>query len=291
MEITASLVKKLRDSSGVGMMDAKKALVENNGDMEASIDWLRKKGISKAEKKSGRTAAEGLVSYKKVSEIAVLVEINSETDFVAKNTDFQKMADSITTNAINCKNINDLLESNIDGKNVNDFVSDHIAKIGENINVRRFNLIRGKNIVSYIHNAVNHSMGKIGVILSYEGGNEETAKKIAMHIAAAKPLSLSENDLDNEVIEREKSIFFEQAKQSGKPENVIENIVSGKIKKFFQEVVLLKQKFVMDPDNSVEEILSNSSMKINEFVRLEVGEGIDKEIENFADEVKKTVKG
>ena len=291
MEITASLVKKLRDSSGVGMMDAKKALVENDGDMKASIDWLRKKGISKAEKKSGRTAAEGLISFKKTSNMAVLIEINSETDFVAKNTDFQKMVDLITTNALDCKNIEDLLKSKIDGKIINDFVSDHIAKIGENINVRRLKSIRGENIVSYIHNAVNNSMGKIGVIISYEGGNGEIAKKIAMHIAAAKPLSLSESDLDNEVIEREKSIFSEQAEQSGKPENVIKNIVNGKIKKFFEEVVLLKQKFVMDPDNSIEKILDDASMKINEFVRLEVGEGIDKEIENFADEVKKTVEG
>jgi len=291
MEITASLVKKLRENSGVGMMDAKKALVENNGDMDASIDWLRKKGISKAEKKSGRTAAEGLISYKKSSNVAVLIEVNSETDFVAKNTDFQKMVESITTNALECKNIEGLLKSKIDGKNINDFVSDHIAKIGENINVRRLSSVSGKNIVSYIHNSVNNSMGKIGVIISYEGGNEEIAKKIAMHIAALKPISLSENDIDNEIIEREKSIFFEQAKQSGKPENVIQNIVNGKIKKFFEEVVLLKQKFVVDPDKSVEEILSSSSMNINEFVRLEVGEGIEKEIENFADEVNKTAKG
>ena len=290
MNITASLVKKLRDNSGVGMMDAKKALVEANGNMEEAIDWLRKKGISKAEKKSGRTAAEGLVSFYNNSNRAVLVEINSETDFVAKNADFQKMVYNISKKAVDLTNINDLVETDVEGKKITEYVSDHISKIGENINIRRMEVVNGKQTISYIHNPVNKTMGKIGVIVSYEGDDEALAKKIAMHIAASKPLALSEDKLNPNTLDREKNIFLEQAIQSGKPENVLQNIVKGKLKKYFEEVILLKQKFVIDPDFSIEEILSKSSMKILEFARLEVGEGIEKELENFADEVKKTVK-
>lgn len=290
MNITASLVKKLRDNSGVGMMDAKKALVEANGNMEEAIDWLRKKGISKAEKKSGRTAAEGLVSFYNNSNRAVLVEINSETDFVAKNADFQKMVYNISKKAVDFANINDLVETDVEGKKITEYVSDHISKIGENINIRRMEVVNGKQTISYIHNPVNKTMGKIGVIVSYEGDDEALAKKIAMHIAASKPLALSEDKLNPNTLDREKNIFLEQAIQSGKPENVLQNIVKGKLKKYFEEVILLKQKFVIDPDFSIEEILSKSSMKILEFARLEVGEGIEKELENFADEVKKTVK-
>ena len=230
------------------------------------------------------------MSFYNNSNRAVLVEINSETDFVAKNADFQKMVYNISKKAVDFANINDLVETDVEGKKITEYVSDHISKIGENINIRRMEVVNGKQTISYIHNPVNKTMGKIGVIVSYEGDDEALAKKIAMHIAASKPLALSEDKLNPNTLDREKNIFLEQAIQSGKPENVLQNIVKGKLKKYFEEVILLKQKFVIDPDFSIEEILSKSSMKILEFARLEVGEGIEKELENFADEVKKTVK-
>ena len=289
MSITASMVKELRDSTGAGMMDAKKALTETSGDMEAAVDWLRTKGLAKAAKKSDRTAAEGLVCLKIVAEGAVALEVNSETDFVAKNEEFQHLVSQLTDVAEKCGSIDQLNLTMIDGRTVEALVAEKISKIGENISVRRLKKLNGKNISLYVHNSVSANMGKIGVLVSLSDKHDELGRQVAMHIAATNPASLSENDLSKELIEREKSILTEQAKETGKPDNIIENMIKGRLKKYFEEVTLLNQKFVMDQDVSVGQAAKAAGVEIIDFVRLEVGEGIDKREENFADEVAKTL--
>ena len=291
MAITAAMVKQLRDASGAGMMDAKKALIEASGDMEAAIDWLRTKGLAKAAKKSERTAAEGLVCVNVRADCAVAVEVNSETDFVAKNSEFQDLVRSIANVAMSCETIDDLIAAKIDGKVVETLVSEKIATIGENMSVRRLKKLKGSNIFSYVHNIAADQMGKIGVLVSLSKSDVELGRQIAMHIAATNPSSLSENDLSVELIEREKLILSDQAKESGKPENIIENMIKGRMKKYFEEVTLLNQKFVMNPDITVFQAAESAGNKVLDFVRLEVGEGIDKKEENFADEVAKTING
>jgi len=291
MAITAAMVKELRDVSGAGMMDAKKALTETDGDMEAAIDWLRTKGLAKAAKKSGRTAAEGLVAVKSEGGVAVAVEVNSETDFVAKNADFQEMVTAITGAAVGVTDIEALLAADLSGKSVADTVTDKVATIGENMNVRRMARVEGDSVATYVHNAAAPGMGKIGVLVAMKGEDKGFGHQVAMHIAAVNPASLSEADLDQALVEREKNILTEQARESGKPENIIENMIKGRMKKFFEEVTLLSQKFVINPDLTVAEAAKEAGVEVTGFMRLEVGEGIEKKQEDFAAEVAKTMGG
>lgn len=287
MAITAAMVKELRDSTGAGMMDAKKALVENDGDMEAAVDWLRTKGLAKAAKKSGRTAAEGLVAVKVDGGKGVAVEVNSETDFVAKNADFQEMVGGIAGVALTVGDIDALNTADMGGKSVADTVTDKIAVIGENMSVRRLTTLSGDQVVSYVHNAVADGMGKIGVLVALKGDNEAFGRQVAMHIAAVNPASLSEDDLDPAVVEHEKDILTQQARESGKPEQVIEKMIIGRMKKFLSEVTLLGQSFVINPDLTVGAAAKEAGVEITGFARLEVGEGIEKKEEDFAAEVAK----
>ena len=291
MAITASMVKELRDSTGAGMMDAKKALTENNGDMEAAIDWLRTKGLAKAAKKSGRTAAEGLIAVVVEGGKGVAVEVNSETDFVGKNAEFQTMVAGIAQVAMNAKDVDDLLASDMGGKSVKDVVTDKIATIGENMSVRRMAAIEGETVVAYTHNAVAPNLGKIGVLVAMTGGDEAFGKQVAMHIAAVNPASLSEDDLDPAVVEKEKQVQMDIARESGKPEQVIEKMIVGRMKKYMAEVTLLNQSFVVNPDLTVGKAAEEAGATITGFVRLEVGEGIEVIKEDFAAEVAKAVQG
>ena len=289
MAITAALVKELRDSTGAGMMDAKKALTETNGDMEAAVDWLRTKGLAKAAKKSGRTAAEGLVGTHVSNGLGVMVEVNSETDFVSKNAEFQEMVSNFTKAALKVNNVDELLNSMIDDHTINEILTNKISTIGENMAIRRLSRLEGESVASYVHNSAADGMGKIGVLVSMQGDDNGIGKQIAMHIAAANPASLSEDDLDSGTIEREKLVLSEQARESGKPEAVIEKMIIGRMNKFFEEVTLLKQKFVINPDITVSQAAADAGVKILGFARLEVGEGIEKAEEDFAAEVAKTM--
>ena len=291
MAITAALVKELRDSTGAGMMDAKKALTETNGNIDAAVDWLRTKGLAKAAKKAGRTAAEGLVGIAVNGGIAVAVEVNSETDFVGKNAEFQEMVAGITNAALGVSEIEALKAADMGGKTVSEVVTDKIATIGENMSVRRMAKIEGDIIGTYIHTAAADGMGKIGVLVALKGGDDVIAKQIAMHIAATNPVSLSEDDLDPAVIEREKAVLTEQARESGKPDAVIEKMINGRIKKFYSEITLINQAFVMNPDITVGQAVKDAGAEILSFVRLEVGDGIEKKEEDFAAEVAKTMGG
>ena len=289
MAITASLVKELRDSTGAGMMDAKKALTETDGNIDAAVDWLRTKGLAKAAKKAGRTAAEGLVGVAVSDGSAVAVEVNSETDFVGKNAEFQEMVSGITNAALNVSDVEALKLADMGGKTVSEVVTDKIATIGENMSVRRMARVEGDVVGSYVHTAAAEGMGKIGVLVALSGGDEVIAKQIAMHVAATNPASLSEDDLDPAVIEREKSVLTEQARESGKPDAVIEKMIIGRIKKFYSEITLINQSFVMNPDITVGQAAKDAGAEILSFVRLEVGDGIEKKEEDFAAEVAKTI--
>jgi elongation factor Ts len=301
-EITAGLVKELREKSGAGMMDCKKALTENNGDVEASMDWLRTKGLSKAAKKSDRVAAEGLVAAATKAEgkgmTGALVELNAETDFVARNDKFQDAARKIAKAALDADGVEAVNAASIDGGTVQDMVTNLIATIGENMMVRRTARIQvGEGAVAtYIHNAVAPELGRIGVLVGVEGAGEqsklqELGKKIAMHVAATQPLSLSADDLDAAAVERERAVLTEKAKEDGRPENMIAKIVDGQIAKFQREVVLLEQAFVMEPDVTVKALVERtgkelgSPLKVTGFVRLALGEGVDKKQDDFAAEV------
>ena len=289
MSITASMVKELRDSTGAGMMDAKKALTETSGDMEAAVDWLRTKGLAKAAKKSGRTAAEGLIGTYVSNSIGVMIEVNSETDFVSKNSEFQEMVFNFSEAALNCSGLEELKEFDIDGANVSETLTNKIATIGENMTLRRMSKIEGQSVASYVHNSVADGLGKIGVLVSLNGPDNGIGKQIAMHVAAANPASLNVDDLDPKIIEREKQVLSEQARESGKPEAVIEKMIAGRMNKFFEEVTLLKQKFVMNPDITVAQATEEAGVSVLGFYRLEVGEGIEKTEEDFAAEVAKTM--
>ena len=291
MAITASMVKELRDATGAGMMDAKKALTENDGNMEAAVDWLRTKGLAKAAKKSGRTAAEGLVGIAVAGGRGVAVELNSETDFVAKNAGFQELVGAISTAALGASDIEALKAAEIDGKSVETHITEAIARIGENMTLRRMAVLEGAGVAAYVHNAVGEGMGKIGVLVAIKGGDADKVagfgKQVAMHVAATNPASLGEADLDPALVEREKSVLTEQARESGKPDAVIEKMIVGRMKKFFEEVTLLGQKFVINPDQTVAEAAAEAGVEITGFVRLAVGEGIEKPTEDFAAEVAK----
>ena len=291
MAITASMVKELRETTGAGMMDAKKALTETDGDFEAAIDWLRTKGLAKAAKKSSRVAAEGLVAVATSDGKGVAVEVNSETDFVAKNSDFQEMVKAIATAALDVSNMDELASTSIDGKTVTDTLTDNIAKIGENMTLRRMQTIEAERVVTYVHNSATQDMGQIGVLVAINGDNTEFARQVAMHVAAANPQALSAAELDQSIVEREKNILTEQARESGKPEQVIEKMIQGRMKKFLAEVTLLGQDFVINPDLTVEAAAKEAGVEIISYVRMAVGEGIEKIEEDFAAEVAKAAQG
>ena len=297
MAITAAMVKELRDQTGAGMMDAKKALTETDGDMEAAVDWLRTKGLAKAAKKAGRTAAEGLVAVAVAGGTGVAVEVNAETDFVARNAEFQEMVKAIAEAALKVDDVEALMAADLGGKSVEETVKDKVATIGENMSVRRMAKVSGDAVASYVHTAAAEGMGRIGVLVSLEGSDraamEAIGRQVAMHVAATNPAALTEDDLDPALVEREKQVLTEQARASGKPDNVIEKMIAGRMNKYFQEVCLLKQAFVIDPDLSVEKAVAaaGADIKVTGFVRLEVGEGIEKEAEDFAAEVAKAAAG
>ena len=291
MAITASMVKELRESTGAGMMDAKKALTETDGDMDAAVDWLRTKGLAKAAKKSGRTAAEGLVAVVVEDGRGVAVEVNSETDFVGKNAEFQEMVGKVARAALGAADIEALKAADLGGKSVADTITDSIAKIGENMSLRRMASIEGDTVLSYVHNAATAGMGKIGVLVAMTGGDTTFGRQVAMHIAATNPASLNEDDLDPAVVEKEKQVQMDIARESGKPEAVIEKMIVGRMKKYMAEVTLLNQQFVVNPDLTVGQAAKEAGATITGFVRLEVGEGIEVEKEDFAAEVAKAVRG
>ena len=291
MAITAAMVKDLREKSGAGMMDAKKALVETDGDMEAAIDWLRTKGLATAAKKSGRTAAEGLVAVTVDGGTGVAVEVNAETDFVGKNAEFQAMVAAFATAAMGVDTVEDLANANAGGMTVSAMLTDKIATIGENMALRRMSKISGDQVVSYVHNAAADGMGKIGVLVALKGDNEAFGKQVAMHIAAAHPQALNEASLDEEFVARERNVLTEQARESGKPEQVIEKMIDGRMKKFLAENTLMGQAFVINPDLTVEAAAKEAGVEIMDYVRMEVGEGIEKKVEDFAAEVAKAAKG
>ncbi|MEM8760583.1 MAG: translation elongation factor Ts, partial [Pseudomonadota bacterium] len=259
MAITASLVKELRDQTGAGMMDAKKALTETDGDMEAAVDWLRTKGLAKAAKKSGRTAAEGVVSVAVEGSKGVAIEVNAETDFVARNAEFQAMVAEITKIALTVSDVEALKAAPMGGKTVAEVITDKVATIGENMTLRRMSVVEAPTVAAYTHNAVTDGMGKIGVLVGLsEAGQEGIGRQVAMHVAATNPASLDVDDLDPALVEREKEVLTEQAKQSGKPDNVIEKMIVGRMNKFYQEVCLVKQAFVINPDLSVEKAVTEA---------------------------------
>ena len=291
MAITAAMVKDLREATGAGMMDAKKALTETDGDFDAAIDWLRTKGLAKAAKKSGRTAAEGLVAVAVSNGSAVAVEVNSETDFVAKNAEFQSMVAGIAQAALGVDDVDALKAADMGGKPVETVITDAIAKIGENMALRRMAKLSGQTVVSYVHNAAADGMGKIGVLVAFNGNDEGFARQVAMHVAAVNPASLSTDDLDPAIVEKERQVQIDIARESGKPEAVIEKMIEGRMQKFLSEVTLVNQAFVINPDLTVAAAAKEAGVELTGFVRLEVGEGIVVEKEDFAAEVAKAVQG
>ncbi len=293
MAITAAMVKELRETSGAGMMDAKRALVETDGDMEAATDWLRTKGLATAAKKSGRTAAEGLVGVAVAGGKGVAVEVNSETDFVGKNAEFQEMVAGIAQAALGVSDVEALKTADMGGKSVEATITDKIAKIGENMSLRRMAAVEGDVVASYVHNAAAPGLGQIGVLVALKGGDEAFGKEVAMHVAAANPASLGEADLDAALVAKERTILTDQARESGKPEQVIEKMIEGRMKKFLAEVTLLGQAFYSPnyPDMTVAEAAEKVGAEILGFVRMEKGEGIEKRSEDFAAEVAKVVQG
>jgi len=303
MAITAKQVKELRGKTGAGMMDVKKALIEADGDMDKAADLLRVWGLAKADRKSGRTAAEGLVCIAVKGGVGVAVEVNSETDFVARNPVFQEMVGSIARTALGVTgDVEALKAAGMDGKTVAETVTAQVATIGENLSLRRSARVEADVVASYVHNAAAPGMGKIGVLVGLNSTGDKSAlealgKQIAMHVAATSPAALGEADLDPALVERERQVLTEQARESGKPDHVIEKMIVGRMNKFFQEVCLLKQTYVVNPDLTVAGAVKEAEagvgapVTVSGFVRLAVGEGVEKEAEDFAAEVAKTMGG
>ncbi|MSP42551.1 MAG: elongation factor Ts [Alphaproteobacteria bacterium] len=300
-EITTALIKDLRESTGAGMMDCKKALQETGGEMEAAVDWLRAKGLSKAAKKAERVAAEGLVGLASDGKSAALIELNSETDFAARSEKFQGIASAVATLALTAKgDLAALLKAPFPGssRDVAGYVSEMVGTIGENMSVRRtaFLSVAQGVVAGYIHNQVVPGLGKMGVVVALESAGDtkklnELGRQVAMHIAAAAPLALAPDSLDPEVVERERAVLIEQARESGKPDNIIEKMIEGRIRKFYEEVVLLSQAWVMDPDLTVQKAIDAAAkdigapVKVTGFVRYLLGEGITRQETDFAAEV------
>lgn len=290
MAITASMVKELRERTGAGMMDCKKALGESDGDMDAAIESLRKKGAASADKKAGRIAAEGIIASHVEGDTGVLVEINSETDFVAKEPSFIEFAASVASTIASAKpaDVEALSGESMSGATVDEARRNLIAKIGENIGIRRFEIFDvagGASVQTYLHGA------RIGVMVESTGGGDDLGRDLAMHIAASNPMCVAESDVSAETLESEKKIFLAQAEESGKPPEIAEKMVTGRIKKFVKENTLLGQPFVKDPDTSVEDLLKGADASVARFVRFEVGEGIEKAEDDFVAEVMAQAKG
>lgn len=299
--ITASMVKDLREKTGAGMMDCKTALTENGGDLEQAVDWLKTKGLAKAAKKAGRVAAEGLIAVRTEGGTGVVVEVNSETDFVARNAQFQDMVTRIGEVALATDGSVDAIKAAEfpgAGKSVEDHITDMVATIGENMSLRRATRLEvGKGVVAgYVHSAAAEGLGRIGVIVALESEGDAAAlatfgKQVAMHVAATAPLALASDDLDAAVVDRERSIFAEQARESGKPDNIVEKMVEGRIRKYYQEVVLMEQTFVIDPDKTVKQAAKDAEasvgapITVKAFERYALGEGIEKQGDDFAAEV------
>jgi elongation factor Ts len=297
--ITASMVKDLRDKTGAGMMDCKTALSETDGEMEAAIDWLRKKGISKAAKKAGRAAAEGLVGVAVGKNAGALVEVNAETDFVARNEEFKSFVKSAADLALKeGGDLEKLLAAKHGNSDVRQTLTELVAKIGENMSVRRTVALSVDPgvVAAYVHNAASPELGKIGVLVALKSTADQTklsalAKQLAMHVAAASPLAITPEHLSKDVVERERNVQWELAKQSGKPDNVIEKMMEGRMRKFYEDTVLLSQTFVIDGETQVGKVLEKAAKElgapitIESFVRFQVGEGIEKVESDFADEV------
>ncbi len=288
MTITAKMVKDLRDLTGAGMMDAKKALVEARGDSDAAADWLKQKGLAKAQKKAGRIAAEGLIGISISNRTATIIEANCETDFVAKNSEFQDMVRTILEVSKQSESLDEVLINEVDGKKVEEILIEKVSSIGEKISLRRYRKFEYENVSSYVHNGVSENLGKIGVLVGLSVKNEELGKQIAMHITACNPLALDEHQLPPDLLKREEKVYREQAKESGKMPEIVENMVKGKLKKYINEVTLLNQNFVVNPEEKVADVIKKNGIKILDYVRFEVGEGIEKPMDDFVDEVKKT---
>ena len=304
-QITAALVKELRDKTSAGMMDCKKALNETGGDLEAAVDWLRTKGIAKADKKAGRIAAEGLVAVALAPNSGALVEVNSETDFVARNDGFQAAVAEIATLGLGVNNSEELAAAaTASGDSVTEFLKKLVGKIGENMNFRRMAKLTVSDgvVAGYIHNSVTEGMGKIGVLVALESSGdkaklEDLAKKIAMHVAATSPLALGVDDLDPTIVQKERDMLKAEALESGKPEAIVDKMVEGRMTKFFKESVLMTQIFVMDGERSVSKVIEDEAaalgteVKMTGYVRMGLGEGIEKKEEDFAAEVAAAVAG
>ena len=289
--INAKQVSELRNLTGAGMMDCKKALTETNGDMDKAVDWLREKGIAKSAKKASRIAAEGLANIYIEGNKAVILEVNSETDFVSKNEEFTGMIDTIGKTILNSnvKTLEEALELKTDDGTVNDLIVAKTAKIGEKLSLRRFELVE-KNDNEVFGNYL-HMGGRIAVLTVVEGANEEVARDVAMQAAAMKPQYLNSEEIPSDVIEREKEVFKTQAMEEGKPADIAEKMVAGRIKKFYKEVCLLNQAFIKDGDVDVETYVKNNGGKVKKMIRFEVGEGMQKREENFAEEVMNQING
>jgi elongation factor Ts len=300
MSVTAALVKELREKSGAGMMDCKKALAETDGDMEAAIDWLRTKGLATAAKKSGRVASEGLVAFAVDGTKGAGIELNAETDFVARNTEFQEFASTLAGLALAAGDLDALTAADYPdtGRNVAEELTHKIATIGENMSLRRMAAVSVDSgaVVSYMHNATAAGLGRIGVLVALESGAgadvlEPLGKQIAMHIAATAPASLSVDDLDKDMVQRERDVLIEQAKASGKPQEIAEKMVEGRMKKYYKEVVLLEQVSVIDGETQISDVVAKAGkdagaeIALTGFVRFNLGEGIEKEETDFAAEV------
>ncbi len=300
MSISASMVKELRDKTGAGMMDCKSALTETSGDVEAAVDWLRAKGLSKAAKKAGRVAAEGLIGVAGSGNLAVMVEVNSETDFVARNADFQKLVSGVAEAALGTDGSLAAVQAAkmANGATVDEAIKAAVATIGENITLRRVAVVfvPSGHVASYIHSAVAPGLGKIGVLvgLSSAAPAEKLSgigRQVAMHVAAANPLAVRVEELDPEVVARERSVYAEQARESGKPEAIIEKMVEGRVRKFYEEVVLLSQAFVVDTEKTVGQAVKAAEgdvggpVEVAKFVVFRIGEGVEKEESDFAAEV------
>ncbi|MFK7973259.1 MAG: translation elongation factor Ts [Rickettsiaceae bacterium] len=299
MTISASLVKDLRAKTSAGMMDCKKALMETKGDFDAAVDWLRTKGLSAAAKKVGRIASEGLTALAVVGNKGAAIEVNSETDFVSRNHNFQNLVKEISELAVNVDDIESLKTAKTkSGKSVNEEIIANITTIGENITLRRMQTISVQDgvIASYVHNTSADNMGTISALVALESTGDKTklmevGRQIAMHIAASKPKTLNKDGVDQELIQKEKDIFTQQSRESGRPDNIIEKMIDGRIRKFLEEIVLLEQTFVIDNKSKISEVISNLSkdigapIELKSFIRFEIGEGVEKGEKNFADEV------
>ena len=302
--ITASMVKELREKTGAGMMDAKKALTEANGDVEAAMEELRKKGMAKADKKSSRTAAEGLVAVVTEGTKGAVIELNAETDFVSRNEEFQSFVKTVAEKALETDNVEELAAADLNGKSVKDNLTDLVAKIGENMALRRAEKLEVSNgaVVSYVHGALKEGLGTIGVLVALESDADQAVldalgKQIAMHVAAAFPKYLDRDSVDAAEMEKEREFLIEQAKAEGKPQEIAEKMVEGRMRKYYEEICLLDQKFVIDGETKIADVIANAAkdagaeITLKDYARFQLGDGIEKQEEDFAAEVGKVANG